>query len=709
MFVGVVLMAAPAAAEDLLVRSAALPSVDLTEELVALGKPIEVAQPKGASLFDLALDNCGPNLRYLQLISSKLGGIETLFAPTTEDRTVELPFCLSSGVAKDQKVQDGLFVVDYSKALDFALQPRLDPEATQVMAVPGLVRDQVASLEQQFRSLRLTDNALPSLVTSAELARAFLESSSQEVPKATQELWQRSFAGIVNNWAIRDANGLDQDFYIREGDTITVPGRATWQYLEVDNGLPQELIDQLVGKVKAHASETTEAAKDGPVFLESINDKDCGVGSETIFDAEAVQAQLEMNRVAWPEQQIDARSPSILALDTGFPDVRKDNGAFAAILPDANRVRMRSYGGKVANNDIRSGPRLVFNVNTASKTDTAVPPANYSGERWHGLAVALTAVGGSPFEDWRNAASFPVRVGVASILSEGQSPAIAEVAILEAFSLADAANIDVVNASFMFPFVPPGDNAMLNELGSNRILVVAAGNDGGSFSKDSWPAQLGGDPGNGRDSIVITVGMATPEGKLHPRSARSSRFVDLIAPGCRVPTYTMDDDAGDPRRQAWTGSSFSAPVVSFVAAMLRGYELTPKEVKARLFYTVDFDPELDKVAFSSGRLNIRNALAFPFDIVVGPEGTFYGKIEKLSVEACGEKQTPLGLARVSVRGDDTIVWRLPNNPAELNFERFEKCEGSHPAVSGTFKEYGTGEEVDLSANSFTDLILRQKG
>lgn len=144
------------------------------------------------------------------------------------------------------------------------------------------------------------------------------------------------------------------------------------------------------------------------------------------------------------------------------------------------------------------------------------------------------------------------------------------------------------------------------------LLVAAAGNDGFELLNQGWyPASYGGNGEMGGQ--VITVGAHDGLGGIATFSNRGDR-VDLLAPGCEIPYKTA---AGDTERLF--GTSFAAPIVTFTAGLLRSLGVEdPREIRLRLLASVDYDPRLQEVTLSSGRLNIERSLDVYRDVLRRP-------------------------------------------------------------------------------------------
>lgn len=155
---------------------------------------------------------------------------------------------------------------------------------------------------------------------------------------------------------------------------------------------------------------------------------------------------------------------------------------------------------------------------------------------------------------------------------------------------------------------------------SNELFIVAAGNTGLSLAESAiYPANYGGDAG--RDWSIITVAALNKLGKL-ARFSSFGRNVDIAAPGCDIEAYGFDLQNNAPKIKEWTGTSFAAPAVTFVAAMLRSYNdhWTVKDIKHRILASADYDGDLSQGIFLGRTLNVLKTLSIFDDVVsVGPE------------------------------------------------------------------------------------------
>ncbi|MBZ0268788.1 S8 family serine peptidase, partial [bacterium] len=146
---------------------------------------------------------------------------------------------------------------------------------------------------------------------------------------------------------------------------------------------------------------------------------------------------------------------------------------------------------------------------------------------------------------------------------------------------ADSASADVINLSLAGPaYAQAMRNAILHAIGKDAIVVAASGND--STLTLPYPANY---------PEVITVGATNAAGGV-PTFSNSGANLDVVAPG--VDIWTLKGGGGHSK---WSGTSFAAPLVSGVAALLRARNpsITQLETKKWLTeHTVDTsDPARD--------------------------------------------------------------------------------------------------------------------
>jgi hypothetical protein len=248
--------------------------------------------------------------------------------------------------------------------------------------------------------------------------------------------------------------------------------------------------------------------------------------------------------------------------------------------------------------------------------------------RSHGLSVAALALGGGPVEELRRVVHLPMRLGFASLVAlDTLNPIINTGHIEKALRFAAAAGneFNVVNLSLSSTDKIPGWDDIVNNKGKGRVFVVAAGNDGNKLTgKDAvWPAAFGGKsaPPDTTSGAVVSVGAHDADGNIALFSNKGMA-VDVLAPGCTIPSYELRLDSDGraigivPRNE--TGTSFSAPLVSFVAALLMNSPKLagrPGLVKARIQMGSDYNWALRDDVYSSGIIDIAKVLSVDNDVL----------------------------------------------------------------------------------------------
>jgi len=168
-------------------------------------------------------------------------------------------------------------------------------------------------------------------------------------------------------------------------------------------------------------------------------------------------------------------------------------------------------------------------------------------------------------------------------------------------------NVRVINASWG----GPGDSSTLKQAikdagDAGIVFVCAAGNGGTDGVGDDleevqdFPSSWGTDVPS-----IIAVAALDSRDRLAGFSNYGHSVVHVGAPGVNVySTYVFDG------YNYGTGTSFSAPLVSGIAALLLSREpgLSPVDVKERIVRTADPVASLASKTLSSGRANAYNAL-----------------------------------------------------------------------------------------------------
>ena len=178
----------------------------------------------------------------------------------------------------------------------------------------------------------------------------------------------------------------------------------------------------------------------------------------------------------------------------------------------------------------------------------------------------------------------------------------------DAIRYAEVENVDILNMSFAGNYNETILNALEDFTG---LIVSSSGNNGKNLDIDPsncYPACY-------ELNNIISVGASNindniwsnydSNGVLVAKSNYGATKVDLFAPGDNI--YSTSYDGG---YSSFSGTSFVAPYVTGVAALLKSYDstLTPLEIKQIILSTVDVIPQLDGLCVTGGRLNAYKAL-----------------------------------------------------------------------------------------------------
>ncbi len=228
-------------------------------------------------------------------------------------------------------------------------------------------------------------------------------------------------------------------------------------------------------------------------------------------------------------------------------------------------------------------------------------PAPTSNSEAHGTAVAgaAAAVGnngvGVAGAAW-NERIMPLRFGF-DVATQ-----------LRAFDFARVNGARIVNASYGGPGYAQSEVDAIAMLGNAGILFVASSGNQDSnldFSGATYPA-------NYRLPNVLAVAATNRQDGIASFSTYGPVTVPLAAPGLQIITTTLNGGYTTPN--GISGTSFSAPYVSGIAALIRDYlpTATVREVKARLINAGQRGVDGSNPAnlrTASGRLDANRALS----------------------------------------------------------------------------------------------------
>jgi subtilisin family serine protease len=344
---------------------------------------------------------------------------------------------------------------------------------------------------------------------------------------------------------------------------------------------------------------------------------------------------LEMNHFQRVKRTVSDRvDPTpVLVADTGYPalllnqiqshwdDVAADPG-FHFPKEALLTVQGKQGGAK---------DKVGADVTRETTTYEVDPPkANEYGAAHHGMWVGSLILGGFNLGFFRSDRALPIQIHFAKLLtrkSDNSEFIISRDAISRAVQYAFEHNINVINWSVSTTDELSDLEKFLERTpeGKRLLFVSAAGEDGLDLRTDGrWPARYGGDPANApAGTTFITVGAIRADGQPYTRSNRGGDFVDLLAPGCSllVPEVTMSGSKMQMGLVPRSGTSFSAPIVTFVSALLVAEGLTPPQVKTRLTVSATHRPDVRAYAMQGSVLDPVAALSVYHDFVELADGT----------------------------------------------------------------------------------------
>lgn len=494
--------------------------------------------------------------------------------------------------------------------------------------------------------------------------------------------------------------------YVNSGEGLgTVPIREG-----VDIGQAKKSIEVVPGVKRVEQAVVAELIGD-----QKLAPDECQLSTPEAWpvQVEPLQKALADLETLRPANVKGADPTRVLVVDTGY-DPKMGKPA----IDSKYLVRISSNG---------SAARY-WVVNPGYPEESDVPPPDQLDVRAHGGEVAATLLGGRFMPEDRSPFA-PPSIAFLSIVALDRYglPYLDATAINSAFQIARLNSVRLINTSVAGQRYADQFLALMGGQ-QDQLIVAAAGNvargapQGFSLADSPWPGGFGGEIGNAK-GVVVSVGAHDPDGRLLWFSRKGAE-VDLLAPGCRIATYTLKGGTVQPVERS--GTSYAAPLVSFVAARLLQAGLSPVQVKERLVTTVDVDEDVARASFSGGRLNALKALSIWRDVLTyderQPDGsdtplTAVGRLQTPHSEltVCGIKLTQ-GQLRKLVRSDPrgtaggTSYWRGWVEAASFA-KRLESCPATPDAVRGDAikMERNDGSEVTVPVAKIRDFTRRLAG
>jgi len=616
--------AGQSAAQTYEIRGVAVLPTDTRLSMARSGTPSwQLAPAGGATLRSLLRSTCGseqgPQVdRELEKLVLKLNGGDSIDRKVNEGAAVAIPFCLTPERKTKVKVESG----DTLESLLLQHYGLAGPITKKETYDLNNHNRQWASVEEFSRGL-----------------------------KPDQEIVLPSAASAV---------------FTRAAKPLDSVSRASSYDIEVPPPPAPPTLHEILAANKSPAAalvESTARAVPAPVrseiefnYVRFVSASDVGQwcasapGDVSPFDAALLKQRFEIEaKIGRP---FLAGGANLIGLiDSGLSST--ETPPFARFL-SANPNEVRGDPGKDDDRPTNDFIDDIYGINF-NGGDANGSVLNYKGldpDFEHGTKVGTIVLGG---EAWLNAwpATEPpwARLKIVNFSSAIEPHPVRAVYLREALLYLLALDVRVVNMSLENGQAIEGIRQAINSA-PRTLFVAAAGNRSAGGAdlaiRSVYPAADGGETGQ-LASRLLTVGAHTLDAKRSWAgfSNYSSKRVDLLAPGCNVPTLGAD---GTPTKES--GTSIATAFASFAAGLLGALgETNGNALKNRLLVSVDIDPALASRVYSSGRLNIVKAISVSTDVIerTDPAQPYeFGRIVDRNElrRFCGDGQSRLLLERM---------------------------------------------------------------
>lgn len=462
--------------------------------------------------------------------------------------------------------------------------------------------------------------------------------------------------------------GLARGQTLMAGETIRLPFKAVPTSFVAKPGSGKQLLAALrrTSEVKSATDPGAEiivpVEVDAQLGIASTDQTACTPGPANAypFSPPGVAKAYDITRQLW-EENYARRTVYVVVADNGFFGVPCSPGN----CPERNAGDLK-YADRFPAwffDSTHFPPNVLGPLHA-----TNLKPINYENQPWsnidwvagHGTHVAGLILGGPSFAAHRSVFSSTPgpfsSVGrpswlkmVISNLSGGKRevPPGAEHWLFQ--DVAGFAGTKIVNMSIIMSAAqrPNIDQVLKGNIESDEqrdtLFVAAAGNRMGDLSgRRLYPAMLGA-----MNNLVV-VAASDGSGALANFTNYGKQFVDMAAPGCKVPSWLTAEQ----NPEFVSGSSQAAPIVTFTAALLRSvWDKPPVSVKSRLIASGN----LLRDSASRGRLRYPVELSIPKALLVkhhvvtfarnGVQRTVIGRLSDLQGFRCLDG-TPLGQAEL---------------------------------------------------------------
>lgn len=596
-------------------------------------------------------------------------------------QTKEIKFPLCARVSASAAVEELLSNRSSKLIPSSAVRDSIISSAEKIVTALQAVDKDLDALEPGRRASFITENKIQSAL---KLANAFL---NKEVAEAEFDLERQKLFSQEASHVAQQLESVAQASKLGQEDRSLL---TTIPLIEPEQTAAAS------GAVKSLMESGLQVSTPVPAFLAPIvgeeAEKDCL--SNAPFESPAIWSMtwplrfadlldaLLLNAFERERQGRGLGIAKVLVADTGFPISLFRN---STELQPKDALEARQFflpSDFYANEDEKGqdpesppmdndGDRFyanVYGISLQKLSGDIEPLASYSN-RDHGLSVASLVLGGMQLGRYRTLRTLPIRLHFANLM-DSTVPGRLQLKGDELRTLVDyakAKQLDVVNLSFSSDAILVQLEEGINQA-EGRLFVVAAGNNGQSLeAKQRWPAVLGG-RNESRGGVVITVAAHRPDGGRLMFSNYSPQYVDIAAPGCRIPVPILKMNAEGKllefQVETEHGTSLAAPLVSFVGALLKAEGLSAYDIKRRIILSADHDPKLDKFVKYGARLNVAAALSIYDDVVItrSAEGTvnrLRGRFKRFhELLLCGKGGTVRNFYRIDrIKTKDALTFR----------------------------------------------------
>lgn len=316
----------------------------------------------------------------------------------------------------------------------------------------------------------------------------------------------------------------------------------------------------------------------------------CATVSVAVMMAGVASAQTVPPSQSDPERHWSAHLERIQAFTPRVFATPRGRGFNIAIIDTGVRAdHIEFSGGKLIGG---------FDAFTGRTGVSAAGDAN-----GHGTHIAATAAGR---QDGRGMMGAAANAGILAV-KVFQGPTTTDSVIARGIDYANTQNVFAYNLSLGGSGAMPATRAALQRaVQANRLIVIAAGNDG--QGNPAWPARYATE--SFANSQIIAVGAVDERNVIAPFSNRAgdARNFFLVAPGTNViAAYSMSPSS----YASMSGTSMAAPVVAGAATVVKSFwpYLSARNVVEVLFASAtDLGaPGVDAI-YGRGLLNLDRAL-----------------------------------------------------------------------------------------------------